>query len=55
MGHIQTLIVNEIRKPLEALEEQNVGFIFCESESTIFYKVDDKTFAINVSEQKETD
>ncbi len=51
MSHLETLLLNEIRKPLEALEKSHVGFIDEESSTTIYYKIDERVFAIEVREQ----
>lgn len=53
MSHLQFLLMNEIRKPLEALERQHVGFIDEENSNTIYYKIDDRLFAIEIREVKQ--
>lgn len=53
MSHLETLLLNEVRKPLENLEKSHVGFIDSETCSTIYYKIDDRLFAVDIREAKE--
>ena len=55
MSHLEALLMNEIRKPLEALERSHVGFIDEENATTIYYKIDNRTFAIDIREVKKND
>lgn len=52
MSHLETLLLNEVRKPLEDLEKSHVGFIDEETSSSIYYKIDDRLFAIDIREVK---
>ena len=52
MSHLETLLLNEVRKPLEDLEKSHVGFIDEETSSTVYYKIDNRLFAIDVREVK---
>ena len=52
MSHLETLLMNEVRKPLEQMERNNIGYINRESVNTIYYKVDDREFAIEITEVK---
>lgn len=40
MSHIETLIMNEVRKALESLERSGVGYIDMEQNGIIHYNVD---------------
>ena len=40
MSHIETLIMNEVRKALENLERSGVGYIDMEQTGIIHYNVD---------------
>ena len=40
MSHIETLIMNEVRKALENLEKSGVGYIDMEQTGIIQYNVD---------------
>lgn len=50
MSHIETLVLNEVRKALENLQRSGVGYINEETYGNIFYVVDDKTIRIVVDE-----
>ncbi len=50
MTHIETLIMNQVRKSLEDLEKQGVGFIGAEYTGEIQYNVDGKTIRVRVAE-----
>ena len=50
MTHIETLIMNQVRKSLEDLEKQGVGFIGAEYPGEIQYNVDGKTIRVRVAE-----
>lgn len=50
MNHLETLLMNEVLKPLEQMERNNIGYINRESVDTIYYKIDDREFAIKVKE-----
>ena len=52
MSHLETLLMNEVRKPLKELERSHVGFIDEENSTTIYYKIDDRTFAVDIREVK---
>lgn len=51
MKHIETLVINEVRKALESLERSGVGYIDAEQSGIFLYKVDDKTIKIVVEEK----
>ena len=55
MGHIKNLLMNAVREALSKLQSQGVGYIDLESYSTIYYCIDEKWYAINVSEVDEED
>lgn len=40
MSHIETLIMNEVRKALENLERSGVGYIDMEQTGVFYYTVD---------------
>lgn len=40
MSHLETLLINEVRKPLEQMEKNNIGYIDRESTNIIFYVID---------------
>ena len=48
MGHIETLIMNEVRKALENLQKQGVGYIDYEQVGVIHYSVDGREIKISV-------
>lgn len=54
MSHIENLIMNEIRKALESLEKNGVGFINYENTGNICYNVDDTQIMVNVRTIKES-
>ena len=52
MNHIETLIMNEVRKALESLERSGVGYIDYETTGVIHYNIDQKDISISVGEPK---
>lgn len=50
MSHLETLLMNEIRKPLEQMQNKNIGYIDGESSSEIYYKIDERIFRIGIKE-----
>ena len=52
MSHIETLIMNEVRKALESLERSGVGYIAYETTGVIHYNIDQKDISISVGEPK---
>ena len=50
MTHIETLVMNEIRKALENLERQGVGYIDCEHTGVIYYNIDGRNIRVQVSD-----
>ena len=50
MTHIETLVMNEIRKVLEDLERQGVGYIDCEQTGVIHYNIDGRNIKVQVSD-----
>ena len=52
MSHIETLIMNEVRKALESLERSGVGYIAYETTGVIHYNIDQKDISISVGESK---
>ena len=50
MKHIETLIINNIRKALEYLQREGIGYIDMEESGIFHYKIDDKTIRIEISE-----
>ena len=55
MTHIETLVMNEIRKALENLEKQGVGYIDCEQIGVINYNVDGRNISVQVSDTNLSD
>lgn len=53
MSHIETLIMNEVRKAMENLERSGVGYIDYETTGEIAYNIDDKQVLIKVNENPE--
>lgn len=49
MSHIETLIMNEVRKSLENLQSQGVGFIDFEKVGVIHYCVDGKDITVSIN------
>lgn len=52
MKHIERLIMKEIRKPLEALQKEGVGYINGEYEDTFHYVIDDACISIRIIAEK---
>ena len=52
MNHIETLIMNEVRKALENLERSGVGYIAYETAGVVHYCIDSEDIPISVGEQK---
>lgn len=50
MTHIETLIMNQVRKALEDMEKQGVGFISAEYTKEIQYNIDGKVIRVRVAE-----
>ena len=50
MTHIETLVMNEIRKALENLEKQGVGYIDCEQTGVSHYNIDGRNIRVQVSD-----
>ena len=50
MTHIETLVMNEVRKALENLQKQGVGYIDGEYTGVIHYSVDGRCIRIEVSD-----
>lgn len=50
MSHIETLIMNEIRKALEDLQRQGVGYIDLEQTGVIHYNIDGRNIRVQVSD-----
>lgn len=50
MSHLETLLMNEIRKPLEQMQRNNIGYIDGESSNVIYYKIDESIFCIRIKE-----
>ena len=52
MSHIETLIMNEVRKALENLQRSGVGYINFENMGSINYVVDDTEVVVKVNRYK---
>lgn len=50
MSHLETLLINEIRKPLEQMQRNNIGYIDGESSNEIYYRIDERIFRIRIKE-----
>lgn len=50
MSHLETLLMSEIRKPLEQMQRNSIGYIDAESSDEIYYKIDERIFRIKVRE-----
>lgn len=50
MGHIETLIMNKVRKALEDLQNQGVGYIDFEHTGTIHYIIDGREITVSISD-----
>lgn len=48
MNHIETLVMNEVRKALESLEGSGVGYIDMEQTGVFHYKIDDAVIRVVV-------
>ena len=48
MSHIETLVINEIRKALENLQKQGVGYINFETMGNICYIVDNRIIRVRI-------
>ena len=51
MTHIETLIMNELRKALEDLEQKGVGYIEYEKTKEIYYRIDNQEIRISVDQR----
>lgn len=54
MSHLETLLMNEIRKPLAQMQCSNIGYIDGESSNEFYYKIDDRIFRIGIKEVDST-
>ena len=52
MKHIERMVIREIRKSLEALEKDGVGYIDGEYTDTFYYVIDDVCISIRVDAEK---
>ena len=50
MSHLETLLMSEIRKPLEQMQSNSIGYIDCETLNEIYYKIDERIFCIKIKE-----
>lgn len=50
MSNLETLLMGEIRKPLEQMQRNNIGYIDAESLDEIFYRIDERIFQIRIRE-----
>ena len=50
VSDLETLLMGEIRKPLEQMQNKSVGYIDNESFNEIYYKIDDRIFRIRINE-----
>lgn len=50
MTHIETLVMNEVRKALENLQNQGVGYIDFEQSGIIHYSVDGICIRVEVAD-----
>lgn len=50
MSHLETLLMNAIRKPLEEMQRNGIGYIDGESSDEIYYKIDGRIFRIRINE-----
>ncbi len=50
MTHIETLVMNEVRKALENLQNQGVGYIDFEQSGIIHYAVDGRCIKVEVAD-----
>lgn len=50
MSHLETLLMSEIKKPLEQMQRNNIGYIDGESSNEIYYKIDERIFHIRIKE-----
>ena len=48
MSHIETLVMNEVRKALESLQKQGVGYIDYETAGNICYSIDNKNIKVSI-------
>ncbi len=50
MSHLETLLMGEIRKPLEQMQHKNIGYIDAETSNEFYYKIDERLFCIRINE-----
>lgn len=55
MSHLKTLLMNEVIKPLEQMEKNNVGYIHSVTSDRIYYRIDNRLFSIEIKEEKSED
>lgn len=54
VSDLETLLMNEIRKPLEQMQRNNIGYIDGETSNEIYYKIDERIFRIRIKEVDST-
>ncbi len=50
MSHLEVLLMSEVRKPLEQMQRNGIGYIDAESSNEIYYKIDGRIFRIKICE-----
>ncbi len=50
MSHLEKLLMDEVRKPLEQMQHNSIGYIDAESSNEIYYKIDERIFRIRINE-----
>ncbi|MCI9142374.1 MAG: hypothetical protein HFH87_07090 [Lachnospiraceae bacterium] len=50
MSHLEKLLMDEVRKPLEQMQHNNIGYIDAETSNEFYYKIDERIFCIRINE-----
>ena len=50
MSHLETLLMNEIRKTLYHMKHNNIVYIDAETSNEFYYKIDERIFYIRINE-----
>lgn len=53
MSHITNLLTNNIRELLEKLSRSGVGYVDCEYDGKIEYKIDNEVYIISIRKKED--
>ena len=52
MSHLETLIMNEVRKALDNLQKSGVGFVTDRVNETLYYEIDDTVITVKIGTEE---